>query len=178
MREHNKSPGSAKLEEEVAKLAQAFKDARPTAAPKKETSAKAKAKIDQVLAAEAKRTAGDGFVVAVWRHKKQKEKFIREREICDAESIINFGDGKPAPRLKSFEDGESGYQVTSAGKLAEAMMRYVDRGLDDEPFLLITPAARAFNTPPEQWRLWVARFFNKEVTLFFIDPADAAAAPK
>ena len=128
----------------MAKLAQAQRDARPAAAPKPE-GAKAKARPDRALAFEAK-AAGDGSQTVT--RKKNKQKFLWEREICDAANV-KFSDHSPAPRLHSFADVDTGYQVTSAGKLAEAMARYINR-LDDEPFMLITPAARAFNTPIDQ----------------------------
>ena len=84
-----------------------------------------KPKIDKVLAEEAKlanKTTDDGFTRVIRRNKKQ-EKFIWERDVCDAESIITCADENrtPAPRLKTFEDGAFGYQFLSAGKLAEAM---------------------------------------------------------
>ena len=181
LREHTKGPRSQRLIDEVAKLAQAHRDARPAAAPKKEMNSKTKSKIDQVLALEAKASKqanGDGFTRVTWKNKK--EKFLWERDVCDAESIIHFGDDDktPAPRLRTQEDGASGYQLLSAGKLAEAMTLWYHQALGNTPFLVISPAARAFNTSPEQWRLWVARFSIREVSLFFIDPADPAAVPK
>ena len=173
LREHKRGD-SQRLKDEVMKLAQAQKDARPAAAPKAQ-GAKAKARADKAFAFEAK-AAGDGFETVT--RKRVKQKYLWEREVCDAANVLQFSDHRPAPRMYTFADGDKGgYQVMSAGKLVEAMTRYIVKELDDVPFAVITPAARAFNTPIDQWRVWVKKFDIKEVKLFFLDSTDASAAP-
>ena len=57
LREHRRGPGSQRLKEEVLKLAQAQKDARPAAAPKP-AGAKVKARLGRPLATASRQSLG------------------------------------------------------------------------------------------------------------------------
>ena len=181
LREHEKAPNSDRVKAEVNKLAQAFKDARPSAGPKpggKKVQDRARAAGQKLQTSNAKKNAEAEWQTIARKRKKPREKNLWERVICDAASIIQFSDGSSAPRLRTFEDGSSGYQVMSAGKLAEAMAYWYARDLGDTPFLVIAPPARPTNTPADQWELWRKRFGLEEIKLHFIDPDNAAAPPK
>ena len=63
---------------------------------------------------ETKKELESQWQTAGTRGRRQREKYLWERELCDAETILQFADGSPAPRVQTFEDGPCGYQVTSA----------------------------------------------------------------